>query len=298
MAVFIILNVELFRELGATFSLQEFTKISQLINLGGTFSARFDDIITTLYALIAALLFVIPVGWVYTITKHEEGYDQSLVQTIIVLALLIAGVMMVIQNDIARAFGLVGAVGAVRYRNTLKDPKDAVYIFLAIGIGMGCGFRLFHIAAWFSLFMNVVLLLLWKFRVGNIAADEARQGLRSSEREEEQTSLPEGEEKKEKKKPNATITVHAQRAVEAQQLVDRLLETNARLWHLTSISANSDGSAALEYAVRLNKELAPSVFIEDLRRKGNSLVTEVEYRSLKESKKEKKGKNGKKKKEE
>jgi uncharacterized protein DUF4956 len=143
-----------------------FKKFTDLMNETANVTQKRDDLIVTGYSLALTLLGVIPLGWVYMITKEDEGYDQSLVQTLIVLAITVCGVMMMLQDSLARAFGFLGVVGAVRYRNTLKDPKDAVFVFVALGIGMGCGLRVYHVAASLSLVICIVFLVMWKLRTG------------------------------------------------------------------------------------------------------------------------------------
>src|SRR5688572_10816387 len=57
--------------------------------------------------------------------------------------LLLAGaaalIMGVVGDSVAKAFGLVGLGGFVRFRSGLKDPRDAAVMFLVIGLGMACG---------------------------------------------------------------------------------------------------------------------------------------------------------------
>lgn len=161
-------------------SLAGFKKFTDLINETANVTAKRDDVIVTAYSLGLTLLGVLPIGWVYTFTKEEEGYDPSLVQTLFVLGLTVCGVMMMLQDSLARAFGFLGVVGAVRYRNTLKDPKDAVYVFVALGIGMGCGLRVYHIAGLLSLVLCVVFLVMWKLGTGqsgqiNLRAEAAKE---------------------------------------------------------------------------------------------------------------------------
>lgn len=168
-------------------SLSAFKKVTQLINETANVTHRQDDIIVTTYSLALTLLAVIPIGWVYMITKDEEGYDQSLVQTLIVLGLTVCGVMMMLQDSLARAFGFLGVVSAVRYRNTLKDPKDAVYVFVALGIGMGCGLGVYHIAAWLSLSLCIVFLVMWKLKTGQsraVGAQDENSATRSKKHKE------------------------------------------------------------------------------------------------------------------
>src|SRR5439155_593698 len=90
----------------------------------------------TLLSMLTALLLVLPVAWVYMVTKRRSGYDQSVVQTVIILPMTVAGTVILVQNSLALAFALAAIVAAVRFRNTLKDTKDAVYIFLALAVGV------------------------------------------------------------------------------------------------------------------------------------------------------------------
>jgi uncharacterized membrane protein YhiD involved in acid resistance len=74
----------------------------------------------------------------------------------------IAGAMMVlvIGDNLARAFGLVGLGAFIRFRSGIKDPRDAATLFVLIGIGMACGLGLLKIAALAAAFIVVVLVLL------------------------------------------------------------------------------------------------------------------------------------------
>src|SRR5689334_4685103 len=89
--------------------------------------------VTVALAMISAALLALPTAWVYTRTRAKRGYQQSVVQTLMVLPLVVAGVVVLVKYSVALAFSLAGIVAAVRFRNTLDDSKDAVYIFLATG---------------------------------------------------------------------------------------------------------------------------------------------------------------------
>src|SRR5437870_13194427 len=130
----------------------------------------------TFLSMIGALALMIPTAWVYMVTKQERGYDQSVVQTVIVLPMTVAGTLILVQNSLALAFALGGIVAAIRFRNTLKDTKDVVYIYLALGVGLAAGVYVPLVAAVMSLMFNITLLSLWKLNVGNIYADQALTG--------------------------------------------------------------------------------------------------------------------------
>lgn len=74
----------------------------------------------------------------------------------------VAGAMMVlvIGDNLARAFGLVGLGAFIRFRSGIKDPRDAATLFVMIGIGMACGLGLLRIAVLATGFVAVVLFVL------------------------------------------------------------------------------------------------------------------------------------------
>ena len=66
-------------------------------------------------------------------------------------------VVMIVANNLVRAFGLAGALAMIRYRTRMQDPKDTTMVFFAIIIGMACGLHQYNIAIVGSVFIGVVL---------------------------------------------------------------------------------------------------------------------------------------------
>jgi ABC-type Fe3+ transport system permease subunit len=84
--------------------------------------------------------------------------EAPVVQTQIVLALVGAMVMLVVGASLARAFGIVGAAGLIRYRAKISDPKDAGVMLSTLAIGLAAGVGLYLFAAFATLFVFIVLL--------------------------------------------------------------------------------------------------------------------------------------------
>lgn len=315
LALFAVLNIELFHELGKTSYFEGFAKIQELLSLSFDVVRQWDDVIVALYSLLMAFIFVLPVGWVYILTKEEEGLDPSMAQTLVVLGLVVCGVMMLVQDNLARAFGLVGIVAAVRYRNTLRDAKDAVYVFLAIGVGMACGLRAYHIAVLLSLTISGVFILLWKFKIGRmgvyrpvtididkkkkllipaemqgkISADVQQQIERELELQARLWNLAGlmADKAKGIKRPNAALIITASHAVLAQQLIQGVLDGKDQQWHLANISLK-DGVTTFEYLGRITKkETLPASLIEELEQHSRPYVVSIAFRSLRGFKKAK-----------
>jgi uncharacterized membrane protein YhiD involved in acid resistance len=83
--------------------------------------------------------------------------NPPVIQTQILLAVVGALVMMVVGSSLARAFGIVGAAGLIRYRAKIEDPKDAGVMLAALGVGLATGVGLYLLAAFATGFFLVLL---------------------------------------------------------------------------------------------------------------------------------------------
>src|SRR5687767_13486066 len=131
-------------------------------------------------AMVAAAVLTLPVAWVYTLTHERRGFRQSVVHTLLLLPVVVAGVVVLVKNSIPLAFSLAGIVAAVRFRNTLEDSKDAVYIFLATSIGLAAAVML-PVAAVISVVFNIVALTLWYTDFGKATSFEGERAKRRLE---------------------------------------------------------------------------------------------------------------------
>ena len=120
-------------------------------------------------AIIAAIIVSLPVSWVYMAVRGGEDYDQSLVNTIIVLPMVVTGIVIIVQNSLALAFSLAGIAGAVRFRNSLKSSGDALFILLAVGTGLAAGIGAIELAAVISIAFNYCFAMLWITEYGERA---------------------------------------------------------------------------------------------------------------------------------
>jgi uncharacterized membrane protein YhiD involved in acid resistance len=84
--------------------------------------------------------------------------DPSVIHAQIILAIVGALVMIVIGESLARAFGIVGAAGLVRYRAKVRNAKDAGVMLATLGIGLASGVGLYLVAVFATGFF---LLVLW-----------------------------------------------------------------------------------------------------------------------------------------
>src|SRR5207245_7075048 len=93
-------------------------------------------------------------------TPHRQA---PVIQTQIILAIVGALVMLVVGSSLARAFGIVGAAGLVRYRAKIADPKDAGVMLSTLAIGLAAGVGLWMLAVFATVFILGTLWIVESF---------------------------------------------------------------------------------------------------------------------------------------
>ena len=125
----------------------------------------FDWSQITLNLLVACTLGV-TVAFIYRRTHHGLSYSQAFVVSLVFVSVIACGAIMVIGSNIARAFGLVGALSIIRYRTVVKDTRDASFIFLSLVVGFACGTSSFLIGVMTTAVVLILALVVHKFRFG------------------------------------------------------------------------------------------------------------------------------------
>ena len=262
-------------------------------------------------AMVVAALLTLPVAWLYILTRQKKGFRQSVVHTLIILAVVVGGVVVLVKNSLALAFSLAGIVAAVRFRNTLEDSKDAVYIFVATAVGLAAAVAP-PVALAISLIYNTIILMLWYTDFGRTAAvfegavaeqrlEAARQfaGRQSSfvtmlDEEVLKSLSPEqldviadrARKRRGQAAPDAEadpepdfdvlLRVRTRSAADARSAVEPVLDDQLKKWRFTGIVPEAGGVVVLEYAVRLRKKMTPNTLRDALQQIGNPHILGVE----------------------
>ena len=95
---------------------------------------------------------------VYKIMNKSKRDNFVMMQSMVFISVILAGAMMVIGNNLAVAFGLVGAVSIVRFRMNVGSILDMSFIFLSIVIGMACGLGFYFIATIIAVFTGLLMI--------------------------------------------------------------------------------------------------------------------------------------------
>jgi len=110
--------------------------------------------------LVIALGCGIVIALVYRFTYRGASYSAAFVNSLVLLSLITSVVILVIGNNLARAFGLVGAMSIIRFRTAVRDVQDIVFIFFSLTVGMAAGVGLNSVAIGGTIFVSVIIILL------------------------------------------------------------------------------------------------------------------------------------------
>jgi Domain of unknown function (DUF4956) len=186
-----------------------------------------------------------------------------------VLALAVAGVVVIVRNSLALAFSLAGIVGAVRFRNSLPDTRDTLYIFLAIGVGLAAGVEALAAAAVFSIVFNYTVLAIWRTDYGMCELGRSSGHLLHTRAVPEHPPAPPAVEKPNGKgagKPfNAVLVVRATGTDGPRRTVESFLARETKRWELAEIETDRGArESVLRYRLRLGKRVVASDLEEAL----------------------------------
>ncbi len=124
------------------------------------------DALSLFYAMLSTLLLMLPVSWVYKSIHNDTVHDHSLDETALVLPAVVAGIVTVVQHSLALAFSLAGIVAGVRFRRTLSDTFDTLFILTAIGVGIAAGIHSIEVAVVLTVFFNYTTIAVCTFGDG------------------------------------------------------------------------------------------------------------------------------------
>lgn len=262
----------------------------------------FDLVVTTVIVMMSTLALMLPVSWVFMSARRARDFDQSVVQTLIILPLVVAGIVLVVRTSLALAFSLGGIVAGLRFRTTTQDVRDIVYIFLGIGVGLAAGVQSLVVAAVLSIMFNFVVLLIWRYDFGrNVLEPTAgatwAEPLGDLAERDAPGRVPDRDlvlalsPKKAavlakrfdrvskilgptQKKPrfNGVLTVTTEEVGVAQARVELVLDALARRWRLDQVVTTEGKPAELYYLVGIRKSVTHDRFLTSLRESGGDTL--------------------------
>lgn len=236
-----------------------------------------------LVAMTWALAVALPVAWVLMRTRRLR-YDPSLVHTIIVLPIVVAGVVLVVKNSLALAFALAGIVAGVRFRQKLEEPEEAVYVLLSLGIGLAAGVQALDVALVMSLAFAFIVMTFWRYDIGSIYAKGKGAQLaigdtslltpyrRAAVKEamDSESALVEGI------KPDGLLLVRTRNHQEARRAIENVAGRLASEWRMSD-PVTDNGMARVVAVIKLKKDADPAELVAELEERWSDEIAAAEY---------------------
>ena len=144
-------------------------------NISSNFLQEFQNVYfppEIIINLLLAFILGVVISTIYKKTHKGLSYSQSFMITNIFICVIVAMVIMIIGNNLARAFALVGALSIVRFRTVIKDTKDIAFIFWSLAAGMGAGTGSYFISIVGTIFLVLIAIVLFKTNFGSIYKSE------------------------------------------------------------------------------------------------------------------------------
>ncbi|AEI39381.1 DUF4956 domain-containing protein [Paenibacillus mucilaginosus] len=137
-------------------------------------AATTDNTLTFTHAILTIVVSFL-LGGVISLTymkTSKQAHSQNFALTMILIPSIIAIIILLIGNNVARAFSLAGAFSIIRFRSAPGDPKDISYVLFTMATGLACGVGMFGYAVLFTLILCVLMIVLHKIKFGEKRSDQ------------------------------------------------------------------------------------------------------------------------------
>ncbi len=122
--------------------------------------------LTVLFVLLSTLALSLVIASVYKWTHRGLSYSQAFQFSLVLLAMLGSGIMLVASTGVIPAIAIVGGFSLIRFRTPVKDPKDMAYILFCLVVGLSMGARLYWVGLLITLVLCVTIIVLTRVNFG------------------------------------------------------------------------------------------------------------------------------------
>ena len=195
----------------------------------------------TLIIITSSILLGIVISLAYLKTHKKDGYIPSFIISLIMLPTIISIIILLVGNNVARAFSLSGAFSIIRFRSTPGDTKDISYIFFTLAVGLASGMGYVGYAVIFTIILCAVMIIL--------------DGLNFA--------MP--------KSKAMVLKITVPEDLNFEGVFDEILNTNTTSWNMVKVRTRDFGALyELNYSIHLKNDVNQKKFIDSLRvRNGN-----------------------------
>ena len=198
--------------------------------------------------IISSIVLGLIISLAYMKTHKKEGYATGFTITLIMLPVIIAIIILLVGNNVARAFSLAGAFSIIRFRSAPGDPKDITYVFFTLAVGLTCGMGYIGYAFIFTLILCALTLIL----------DSTKFAMPKTKTSKLKITIPED--------------------LNYDGIFDDILNKYTNSWHVETIKTRDFGSLfEIHYIIHMKLDANQKKFIDELRCKNGNLNISLNF---------------------
>jgi len=228
-------------------------------------------------SMATAFVLTVPTVMVYVRTRSHEDFDDTLVNTVLVLPSIVAAILVVVQSSLALAFSLTGIVAAVRFRSNVKESRDALYIFASVAIGFASGVYALDVATAISLSFVLLELFAWRSGIGGDSSRSRAVLWGEAPAPPVQPTGPVPAVPPPEVPRDIVLRVESSDRASARQVVEQILATTTKKWRFRRTAQNGGSGGSLEYHARLRRTHTPDEVRDLVLRYGAPIITSAEW---------------------
>ena len=195
--------------------------------------------------------FVISLAYMYT--HKKEGYAPGFTLTLIMLPVIISIIILLVGNNVARAFSLAGAFSIIRFRSAPGDPKDISYIFFTLAVGLACGMGYIGYGVIVTVILCIIMIVLDKIKF----------------------AVP--------KTKNMRLKILVPEDLNYEGVFDKILDSYSTNWATESVKTKDFGALfEISYKIHLKEGVSQKNLIDELRCKNGNLTIALTSAGLEE----------------
>lgn len=196
----------------------------------------------TLIVIGVSIILGLVISFVYIKTHKREGYVPSFAVTLIMLPAIISIIILLVGNNVARAFSLAGAFSIIRFRSNPGEPKDISYVFFTLAVGLACGTGYIGYAVIVTVILCAVVIVL----------DVTKFAMPKTKSMQLKITVPED--------------------LNFNNVFDDILGRYTTSWNIEKIKTKDFGSLyELCYRIQVSEDMDQKKFMDDLRSRNGNL---------------------------
>lgn len=122
----------------------------------------------TVMAMLAAALIGLFIAALYRATFQGVMYTMSYGVALVAMTMISALILRVVTSNVVLTLGMVGALSIIRFRTSVKEPMDIMFMFWAVGAGIAVGAGMAGLALVGSVLIGLAIVLLTRGRKNGV----------------------------------------------------------------------------------------------------------------------------------